>query len=92
MEVNQAPHDIVHHPFVTEKTMAAMERSGENALVFVVRKDASKSEIKWAVEKLFAVKVEHVRTKITMRGEKLAHVKFTPEFKADEIATRTGVF
>lgn len=90
--MSHSPHDIVLHPFVTEKTMASMEREGENALVFVVRRDARKNQIKWAVEKLFAVKVADVRTKISMRGEKLAHVKFTPEFKADEIATRTGVF
>ena len=46
-------------PVISEKSTAAQEK---NTLVFKVLKDATKEEIKAAVEALFAVKVEAVRT------------------------------
>jgi large subunit ribosomal protein L23 len=45
-------------PHVSEKTSAAVERA--NQVVFKVRRDASKTEILQAVEKLFEVKVANV--------------------------------
>lgn len=83
------PYDIVYHPFVTEKTMNLMERN--NALEFVVRRNTNKQQIKRAVEKLFEVKVKEVNTKITKDG-KHAIVKFMPEFKAEDIGMRIGIF
>ena len=38
------PYDIIYHPFVTEKTMNFMEKN--NALEFVVKRDANKKIIK----------------------------------------------
>jgi large subunit ribosomal protein L23 len=49
---------VVIGPHVSEKTTAAGERLHQ--VVFKVRPDASKSEIKQAVEMLFDVKVERV--------------------------------
>ena len=83
------PYDIVYHPFVTEKTMNLMENN--NALEFVVKRQANKQLIKKAVEKMFEVKVMDVRTKITMKG-KHAIVTFMPEFKAEDIGMRIGIF
>ena len=53
-------------PLVSEKTSMAGER--ENSVTFWVKTDASKTEIKHAVEKYFPdVKVESVRTTINAR-------------------------
>jgi large subunit ribosomal protein L23 len=52
-------YDVILSPIVTEKATASSEH---NQVVFRVRRDATKPEIKEAVEKLFAVKVKHVNT------------------------------
>jgi large subunit ribosomal protein L23 len=83
------PYDIVFHPYVTEKTMNFMEKN--NALEFVVKRDANKKQIKESVEKLFEVKVKEVKTRITKNG-KHAVVTFMPEFKAEDIGMRIGIF
>ena len=84
------PFDVIIHPFVTEKTMAAMER--DNKLEFIVRRDATKHAIKTAVERLFDAKVALVNTKIGTDGHKHAIVKFAPETKAEDVGTRIGIF
>jgi large subunit ribosomal protein L23 len=52
-------YDLIVAPVITEKATAASEH---NKVIFKVRKDATKPEIKAAVEKLFDVKVEAVNT------------------------------
>jgi large subunit ribosomal protein L23 len=49
-------------PVITEKATALSE---QNKVVFRVRKDATKPQIKEAVEKLFDVKVKSVNTLLT---------------------------
>ena len=83
------PYEIIFHPFVTEKTMNFMEKN--NALEFVVKRNADKNTIKKAIEQLFEVKVKDVNTRITKRG-KHAIVVFMPEFKAEDIGMRIGIF
>jgi large subunit ribosomal protein L23 len=83
------PYDIVLHPYVTEKTMNHMEKN--NALEFIVRRTANKAVIKQSVEEMFDVKVKSVNTRITKYG-KHATVVFMPEFKAEDIGMRIGVF
>ena len=83
------PFEIILHPYVTEKTMIQMERN--NALEFVVKRDARKKQIKKSVEKMFDVKVKNVNTKITKNG-KHALVVFMPEFKAEDVGMRIGIF
>ncbi|MBC2576384.1 50S ribosomal protein L23 [Peptostreptococcus canis] len=51
------PHDIIIKPVVTEQSMAEM---GNKKYTFIVAKDANKTEIKKAVEKIFEVEVEKV--------------------------------
>ncbi|MCE4603818.1 MAG: 50S ribosomal protein L23 [Aeropyrum sp.] len=82
------PEEILIRVYVTEKTTKLLE--DENTLTFIVRREATKGDIKRAVEQLFAVKVEKVRTAITPRGEKKAFVKLAPEYKALDVATRLG--
>jgi large subunit ribosomal protein L23 len=83
------PFEVVLHPFVTEKSMNQMEKN--NALEFIVKRDADKAQIKKSVEKMFDVKVKSVNTRITKDG-KHATVIFMPEFKAEDIGMRIGVF
>ena len=57
-------------PHVSEKATMATETS--NTVVFKVLKDASKAEIKAAVEKLFEVEVNSVRT-VVCKGKTKRH-------------------
>ncbi|MBM7559917.1 50S ribosomal protein L23 [Marinitoga litoralis] len=50
-------YDVIIRPILTEKTYILM---GENKYTFEVAKDATKPEIKKAVEDIFNVKVEKV--------------------------------
>lgn len=83
------PYDIIFHPYVTEKTMNFMEKN--NALEFVVRRTATKDQIKRAVETMFEAKVKRVNTRITKEG-KHAIVTFMPDFSAEDIGMRIGIF
>lgn len=59
MSIDPRHYDVIVSPVITEKATAA---SDYNKVVFNVRKDATKPQIKSAVEKLFDVKVESVNT------------------------------
>jgi len=83
------PHEVILYPLVTEKVMGLVER--ENKLVFIVDIRASKKDIKRAVEELFDVKVESVRTLITPKGLKKAYVKLKSEYSASDLAARLGI-
>jgi large subunit ribosomal protein L23 len=53
--------------------------------------DASRADVKHAVEILFEVRVKDVKIEVTSEGQKRAYVKLAPEFMADEIAAKLGV-
>lgn len=53
-------YEIIKRPLVTEKATLLGEK--QNAYVFEVLKDASKTEVKEAVEKIFKVKVSSINT------------------------------
>jgi large subunit ribosomal protein L23 len=63
-------YDVILSPVITEKATMASEY---NKVLFKVRKDATKPQIKEAVEKLFDVKVKSVNTLI--RGGKVKAFK-----------------
>ena len=52
-------YDVIIAPVITEKATAVSE---SNQVVFKVRRDATKPEIKAAIEELFGVKVLAVNT------------------------------
>lgn len=83
------PTKVLIRPVTSEKALNYIEKY--NTLTFIADIDATKNEIKYAVEKLFGVKVEDVRTLITTKGEKKAYVRLKPEFKASEVATKLGI-
>ena len=60
--MSKSPYQIVRKPVITEKGLGVKET--ENTLVFQVAADATKTEIKEAVQRVFKVKVDHVRTAI----------------------------
>ena len=59
--------DIIIAPVITEKSAANAEK---NIFTFKVAKDATKTEIKWAVEKAFNVNVVKVNTLNTKPKDK----------------------
>ena len=59
MSMDARLYDVIVSPVVTEKATSASEH---NQVVFKVRKDATKPQIKAAVEKIFGVKVKSVNT------------------------------
>ncbi len=61
----KAPQDIIIAPVITERSMDNLQ---EGKYTFRVAKDANKSEIKKAVEKLFGVEVSKVNT-LNVRGK-----------------------
>ncbi len=59
------PEDIILKPVLTEK---GYDGIADKRYTFKVRKDANKTQIKIAVEKMFSVKVKSVNT-VTQRGK-----------------------
>ncbi|MDR9390042.1 MAG: 50S ribosomal protein L23 [Wenzhouxiangella sp.] len=59
-------YEVIRYPHISEKT--ARLQAEANQYVFEVRKDATKQEIKRAVEKLFNVNVEAVQVS-NMKGK-----------------------
>ena len=71
-------YDVIVAPHITEKATLLSE---QNAVVFKVANDATKPQIKAAVEALFSVKVTGVNT-IVQKG-KTKRWKGTPYTKSD---------
>ena len=83
------PYKTIRYPVMTEVTSRILE--AENKLVFIVNKNATKRDIKMAVEELYAVVVDNVNSTITPEGEKKAFVKLTSDYKAADIAIKLGI-
>jgi len=90
-------YDVIRRPIITEKSEGKKE--AERTLCFEVAPEATRTDIKAAVEKLFKVKVASVRTanqvgKLRRRGRfqgyrpdwKKAYVKLRPDQKVPEYA------
>jgi large subunit ribosomal protein L23 len=87
------PYHVLMKPLVTEKTMQAIERRG--AYTFAVRPDATKPEIRLAVERIFSVKVDRVRTlrrKGKPKSRRVARFSRTrqPEWKRAIVTLKEG--
>ena len=84
---------MTHHHFVINRPRSkerALYLLDENKLEFNVARTASKPEIKAAIKELFQVKVAQVNTRITKDG-KLAIIKLTPEYSAEDLSNRLGI-
>jgi large subunit ribosomal protein L23 len=65
-------HEVIKRPLITEK--GTTKKEAERTLCFEVASEANKVEVRAAVEKLFSIKVEEVRTsnfegKLRRRGK-----------------------
>ena len=83
-------YEVVRRPLVTEKVAAKQE--AERTVCFEVDPRANKIEIRAAVEKLFKVKVEEVRTsnlegKLRRRGRFSGH---RPDWKKAYVKLKAG--
>ena len=83
------PYKTIHYPVMTEVTSRILE--AENKLVFIVNKNATKRDIKMAVEELYDVVVDKVNSTITPEGEKKAFVRLSPDYKAADVAIKLGI-
>ena len=72
-------YTTIRRPLITEKALTTRETEG--SLVFEVAVEATKTEVKQAVEKLFNVKVASIRT-ANVEGKERRRGKFSG-YKAD---------
>ena len=81
--MNLTSYDIIRKPVITEKTMAAM---ADNKYTFIVHINSNKSQIKRAVEEVFGVKVQDIKTLRTMGKTKRmgVHIGKRADFKGFE--------
>jgi large subunit ribosomal protein L23 len=82
-------YKTIRYPVMTEVTSRLLE--AENKLVFMVSKNATKRDIKRAVEELYDVTVDSVNSMITAQGEKKAFVRLSSEFSAADVAIKLGI-
>ena len=71
-------YDVIKKPIITEKSTLVAE---QGKIVFAVRSDATKTDIKTAVEKIYNVKVKSVN--ITMKPGKSKRFKGVAGFTSD---------
>lgn len=85
-------HDIVRYPHVTEKSTLRKEEQEGRVITFQVDMGANKRLIKEAVEKIFDVQVEKVRTAV-FRGKIKKQGKNSgqrPSWKKAYVTLKTG--
>ena len=88
-------HEILRRPVVTEKALINRENESKHTagtLVFEVTENATKTEIKEAVQSIFKVKVDSVRT-ANFVGKERRRGKFTgyrPDWKKAYVRLKAG--
>ena len=86
----KSAYQIIQRPVITEKGLDIKER--QSTLVFQVAPDATKVEIKQAVQTIFKVKVRSVRT-ANYPGKERRRGKFSgyrPDWKKAYVRLRAG--
>ncbi|SRR5258707_4509590 len=91
----KSAYQIIRRPVITEKGLAAKESQTKHTagtLVFEVAVKATKTEVKEAVQKIFKVKVDSVRT-ANFVGKERRRGRFTgyrPDWKKAYVKLRSG--
>jgi large subunit ribosomal protein L23 len=83
-------YTVIRRPLITEKGMTIKET--QNTLVFEVALKATKTEVKQAVETLFKIKVNSVRTSI-VEGKERRRGKYSgyrPDWKKAYVRLKEG--
>jgi large subunit ribosomal protein L23 len=88
--MNRSAYQVLRKPIITEKSLTAKESN--RTLCFKVDPNATKTEIKEAVQTVYKVKVDSVRTsnffgKERRRGRTVGH---RPEWKKAYVKLRDG--
>lgn len=82
-------YDVIYYPLISEKAVNMIET--ENKIAFLVNKDATKLDIKKAVEDAYKVKVDSVNIILDTKGNKRAFVKLNKQFKASDLSSKLGM-
>jgi large subunit ribosomal protein L23 len=83
-------YTVIHRPLITEKGLGL--KGTEGTLVFEVAPEATKTEVRQAVETLFKVKVSSVRT-ANFAGKERRRGKFAgfrPDWKKAYVRLKAG--
>ncbi|HLK33291.1 MAG TPA: 50S ribosomal protein L23 [Terriglobales bacterium] len=86
----KSAYQIIRRPIITEKGLGIKET--QSTLVFQVAPNATKTEIKEAVQTIFKVKVDSVRTS-NFEGKERRRGKFTgfrPDWKKAYVKLKSG--
>ena len=83
-------YTVIRRPLITEKGLSVKETEG--TLVFEVAPEATKNEVKQAVENLFKVKVSAVRTSNVIGKERRRgkFAGFRPDWKKAYVRLKAG--
>ena len=86
----KSPYQIIRRPVITEKGLDVKENEG--TLVFEVAAGATKTEIKEAVQAVFKVKVDSVRTAIFEGKERRRgrYAGYRPDWKKAYVRLKAG--
>ncbi len=82
-------HDVIKYPTMTERSVYMIEN--ENKLIFMVNRQANKSDIAKAIKELYQVEAKEINTLIDRQGEKKAFIKLKEGFSASEVAIKLGI-
>ena len=83
-------HEVLRRPVITEKSTHL--KDNQRTMTFKVARDANKSEIREAVERIFKVKVESVRT-ASFHGKVRRQGRFSgrrPDWKKAYVTLKKG--
>lgn len=83
------PYAVLKAPLSTEKSIRQIEF--ENKLVFAVDRNATKRDVKRAVEQLFKVKVAAVNIQNAFQGTKRAYVRLAGGSLASDVSADLGL-
>jgi large subunit ribosomal protein L23 len=82
--------EVIRRPVVTEK--GVIKKDAERTLCFEVHPEANKTQVRHAVERLFKVKVEEVRT-MNLEGKLRRRGRFSgyrPDWKKAYVKLKAG--
>ena len=84
------PHDVLIRPLLTEKITSL--REVKNCVAFMVKREATRLDVKWAVEKALKVRVESVNV-MNVKGKRKRQGRFLgkrPDWRKAVITLKEG--
>ena len=84
------PHDVLIRPLLTEKITGL--REVKNCVAFMVKREATRLDVRWAVEKVLKVSVESVNI-MNVKGKRKRQGRFLgkrPDWRKAIITLKEG--